>query len=248
MSQTLVLLHGWGLNRAVWDTTLPALSGQYDVHAIDIPGFGGAPWAPAFADIDTIADAVAADIRESTQHPVVLAGWSMGGLIATVIALHHPQLVERLYTVASSPCFVANPEASWPGIDGTVLSNFEAQLGTDFKATLKRFLAVQAMGSPHARQDVKTLQATVLSRPMADPAALAAGLQWLAKVDLRDQLADLSLPLHRGYGRLDSLVPLAVAEHLTTGTCTVFTSSAHAPFLNQPTEFCDWLIAPPVGG
>lgn len=245
MSQTLVLLHGWGLNSAVWDRVLPTLEDHFTVQAMDIPGFGGAPWNDDLSDINNLADTIAVRISADCAHSVVLAGWSMGGLIATVIALRHPHLVSRLHTIASSPCFVAQTESGWPGIDGEVLQTFEAQLATDFQATVKRFLAVQALGSPHARQDVKALQATVLSRPMADSSALAMGLRWLATVDLRDHLSHLQMPLHRAYGRLDSLVPLAVTDQISVGSCVIWQKSAHAPFLNQPEDFCNWLLTPP---
>lgn len=241
MSQTLVLLHGWGLNRAVWDTVQPLLSQHFEVDAVNIPGFGGAPWHPEYSKIETVADKLAADIEQSHSGPVVLLGWSLGGLLATLIAQRHPHLVSRLHTVASSPCFVA--QSAWPGIDKGVLSAFQTQLSSDFEATLKRFLAVQATGSPSARTDMKTLQASVLAQPAADPSALSAGLEWLATTDLRDTLALLTVPLYRAYGRLDTLVPVSVAEQIMQGKSRIFERSAHTPFLNQPDDFCMWLRA-----
>lgn len=241
MSQRLVLLHGWGLNRAVWDTITPLLSPHFAVDAVNIPGFGGAPWHPDYSTIEAVADKLAADIAQSHSEPVVLLGWSLGGLLGTLIARRHPHLVRRLHTIASSPCFVAQPDSGWPGIDKSILSAFQTQLSGDFEATLKRFMAVQAMGSPSARADMKILQASVLAQPPADLRALAAGLAWLAKTDLRDTLARLPMPLYRAYGRLDTLVPVAVAEQILPGTSKVFEHSAHAPFLNQPGEFCAWL-------
>lgn len=245
MAQKLVLLHGWGLNSAVWDTLAPKLEPEFEVHAVNLPGFGGEPWHADDVEIEQVADKIAADLAHAQPHaeqePVVLVGWSLGGLLATLIAVRHPQLVSRIHTVASSPCFVAHPESGWPGMNAAVLATFKAQLDNDFEATLKRFLAVQSMGSPHARQDVKALQASVLSQPLADPRALAAGLDWLAMTDLREALSQLSMPLHRAYGRLDSLVPVAVARHISHGESQIFEHSAHAPFLNQTDDFCRWL-------
>lgn len=241
MAQKLVLLHGWGLNSAVWATLTPKLESEFQVQAVNIPGFGGEPWLPAYVDIEQVADKIATDLAQTQQEPVVLLGWSLGGLLATLIAVRHPQLVIRLHTVASSPCFVAQPDTAWPGMNATVLDAFKTQLDNDFEATLKRFLAVQSIGSPHARQDAKSLQASVLSQPLADPRALAAGLDWLAKTDLRDALGQLSMPLYRAYGRLDSLVPVTVSEHINYGHSKVFEHSAHAPFLNQTDDFCHWL-------
>jgi RimJ/RimL family protein N-acetyltransferase len=42
----LVLLHGLGLSRQSWDPVIPALAGQFDVIAVDLPGFGGSDPPP----------------------------------------------------------------------------------------------------------------------------------------------------------------------------------------------------------
>ena len=36
----LVLLHGWGMNGAVWQQTAQRLSQHFHVHIVDLPGFG----------------------------------------------------------------------------------------------------------------------------------------------------------------------------------------------------------------
>ncbi|RUO33909.1 pimeloyl-ACP methyl ester esterase BioH [Aliidiomarina soli] len=248
MAQSLVLLHGWGLNAAVWESIKPqleqAIPGSIDVHALDLPGFGDAQWKDDLTEASAVADYLADYIQTHTPTgQAAVLGWSMGGLLATTLALRHPHCVTGLYTVASSPCFVSRPDDGWPGMDPTVLKAFQAQLRDDFKTTLKRFLAVQAMGAPSARNDIKQLQALLLKKPLPVPEALQAGLNWLEKVDLRDQLSQLSMPFYRAYGRLDSLVPVAVANQITSGDCEIFASSAHAPFLNQPEDFIDWIKA-----
>lgn len=254
MTQKFVFLHGWGLNQAVWAPTIGALPPQVSGIALNLPGFGGAPWRAELADINASADTLARQIETSNDAPVHLVGWSLGGLLASFIAFRHPQLVASVYTVASSPCFVAKPEQQWPGIDAQVLAQFQQQLARNYQQTVKRFLAVQAMGSPSAKEDIKALQQRILSQPDAAPDALAAGLRWLAEVDLRDQLnqfSTLQIPWYRAYGRLDSLVPIAVAAAIdhsvqpnTLVPAKVFTQSAHTPFLNQPDEFLTWLLNP----
>jgi pimeloyl-ACP methyl ester carboxylesterase len=42
----LVLLHGIGSSRHAWDPVLPALTGRFDVIAVDLPGFGGSGPVP----------------------------------------------------------------------------------------------------------------------------------------------------------------------------------------------------------
>lgn len=247
MAQTYVFIHGWGLNKAVWEPLIAMLPASTSTLCVNIPGFGGAPWHSQLADIEACAQRMADDIFAQVNTPIVLVGWSLGGLLATLIALRYPDRVERLHTVASSPCFVAQPEQHWPGIQAPVLTQFQQQLQNDFSATLKRFLAVQAMGSPTARADIAQLQKRVLASPAAHVEALSAGLDWLASVDLRDQLPLLEpagVPLWRAYGRLDTLVPIAVTAQIESGRASVFARSAHAPFMNQPEDFIQWLVRP----
>ena len=78
-----------------------------------------------------------------------LLGWSLGGLVASQLALTMPERLHSLITVASSPCFMARDE--WPGIAPKVLAGFNQMLAGDFMQTIERFLAIQAMGSEHAR-------------------------------------------------------------------------------------------------
>ena len=36
----LVLIHGWGMNGAVWQPTVEKLRSQYRVHSVDLSGYG----------------------------------------------------------------------------------------------------------------------------------------------------------------------------------------------------------------
>ncbi|MCV5917620.1 pimeloyl-[acyl-carrier protein] methyl ester esterase, partial [Escherichia coli] len=101
--------------------------------------------------------------------------------------------VSKLITVASSQKFAA--EKPWRGIQPNVLSAFTSQLLEDFSLTIERFMALQAMGSPSARKDVKQLKQAVLSRPQPNPESLLVGLNILADVDLRDALISLTMPM-----------------------------------------------------
>ncbi|RUO26791.1 pimeloyl-[acyl-carrier protein] methyl ester esterase [Aliidiomarina minuta] len=241
--EDLVLLHGWGLNCAVWQKVSAALETRYRVHAIDLPGFGDSAWKAGYQDIAQVAKRLEQYLTDHCHGPAVVLGWSLGGLLATLLAIHYPDKLTRLHTVASSPCFVRKD--NWPGIQESVLEDFKNQLNTDYKSTIKRFLAVQAMGSPSARDDVKLLRQQLQQKPHPHPQALEAGLNWLQHTDLRKQIEQLKVPLQRSYGRLDSLVPVQVSKQLTKlpedQDVKIFENSAHAPFLNQFKDFIDML-------
>lgn len=236
---TVVLIHGWGLNHAIWQPVADALATDYQVLALDLPGYGLATSIPEPYSLEAITEQLAALIP---AHSFVL-GWSLGGLVATMLALRHPAKVRSLALVASSPCFLQQPD--WPGMNAQVMQQFAGSLSANLALTVERFLAIQAMGSDTARQDIKQLKQAVLSLPLPQAQVLAAGLEILATTDLRPELARLSVPLFGCFGRLDSLVPVAMltklAEFAPQAQISVLAKASHAPFISHQTEFLHWL-------
>ncbi|MEB5962373.1 pimeloyl-ACP methyl ester esterase BioH [Enterobacter sichuanensis] len=236
----LVLLHGWGLNAEVWHCISEELASHFTLHLVDLPGFGRSRGFGAMS-----LDEMAQQVLDAAPQNAIWLGWSLGGLVASQIALSQPERVKALVTVASSPCFSA--QEAWPGIKPDVLASFQQQLSEDFQRTVERFLALQTMGTETARQDARTLKQTVLSLPMPEVEVLNGGLEILKTVDLREPLAALAMPHLRIYGYLDGLVPRKVVPLLDAlwpeSESQVIAKAAHAPFISHPAEFCSALIA-----
>lgn len=231
----LVLLHGWGLNAEVWRYTAERLAPHFCLHLVDLPGYGRSEGFGAMT-LEEMAETVLAVMPEKASY----LGWSLGGLVASQIALSAPQRVEKLITVSSSPCFTA--QENWPGIRPDVLQGFQHQLSEDFQRTVERFLALQTLGSDSARQDARLLKAIVLDLPMPPVGVLNGGLEILRRVDLRQPMAKLNVPLLRIYGALDGLVPRKMVPLLDAllpaSRSEVIEKSAHAPFISHPDAFC----------
>lgn len=232
----LVLLHGWGLNAEVWGCTLERLTPHFRLHLVDLPGYGR---SQGFGGMSL---AQMAEIVLAAAPPQAWwLGWSLGGLVASQIALTQPQRVRGLITVASSPCFAAQDD--WPGIRPEVLSGFQQQLSQDFQRTVERFLALQTLGTASARQDARLLKSVVLNQPMPSVEVLNGGLEMLRTADLRLPMAELTLPLLRIYGYLDGVVPRKVAGLLDVSwphsSSLVMAKAAHAPFISHPDEFAE---------
>ena len=236
----LVLLPGWGLNAEIWHCIREELASHFTLHLVDLPGFGRSRGYGALS-----LDEMAQQVLDAAPQNAVWLGWSLGGLVASQIALSRPDRVKALVTVASSPCFSAQEE--WPGIKPDVLAGFQQQLSEDFQRTVERFLALQTMGTETARQDARALKKTVLALPMPDVEVLNGGLEILKTVDLREPLCAVEMPFLRLYGYLDGLVPRKVVPMLDAlwpqSESLVFAKAAHAPFISHPAEFCSALVA-----
>ncbi|WP_144211572.1 pimeloyl-ACP methyl ester esterase BioH [Shewanella donghaensis] len=234
----VVLLHGWGVNSAVFHPLQTALS-EYRVHYVDLPGFGDSEANEN--DIKAWATALAQALPENA----IWLGWSLGGLVATQIAISHPQSVKALITVASSPCFMAQEQPEWPGIDPKVLSQFHQQLNINLAKTVERFLAIQAMGSDSAKKDMLTIKRLVLAKPLPSQAVLDQGLAMLRDVDLRPELHKITQPWLRIWGRCDSLVPKKIINLLPQATSikdVIHNKASHAPFISHPNAFLNELL------
>ena len=101
----LVLLHAFPLDHHMWDDVVDLLPGDRTVLAPDLPGFGtspsgadvsGALGAPDEPALETMADAVAATLREVGVERAIVAGLSMGGYVAMALVERHPDLVAGL--------------------------------------------------------------------------------------------------------------------------------------------------------
>ena len=77
-----------------------ALTERHRVVLVDLPDHGRSPWSQRF-DYLAAADQVAALL--SDDEPAALVGHSMGGKVSMLVALRHPELVERLVVVDVSP-------------------------------------------------------------------------------------------------------------------------------------------------
>lgn len=229
----LVLLHGWGMNAAVWEVLPAVLTAAWRQWRLELPGHGASPFEPRHDGLESWTDACLAAAPERA----VWIGWSLGGLIALEAALKAPERVRALILLTATPRFIRAPD--WPAaVEIGTLAQFHAALLADPAGTLDRFLALQVRGSKSARDNLRTLRRELAQRPAPLPAALALGLDLLRNTDLREGIGALACPTLWLFGGRDTLVPAAmsadIARLLPRAHCQVIEGAAHAPFLSHP--------------
>ena len=81
---------------------------------------------------------------------------------------------------------------------------------------------------------------------MPSSVALQGGLDLLATLDLRQEFAALTQPVFAILGRLDSLVPVAIAPLLQSLRPELYVEilqkASHAPFISHQQEFVSLLL------
>jgi pimeloyl-[acyl-carrier protein] methyl ester esterase len=226
----LVLIHGWAMHSGIFAPLTQSLAQSYRVHLVDLPGHGYSRDDHEHLDPSACAAAVAARLPRA-----VWVGWSLGGLVALHAALLRPTQLRGLVLIASSPRFVAG--ADWPhGVPLELFEQFDAGLRSDYRATIERFLALEALGSAKTQACLHELRAHVFERGEPALVALEQGMQSLETTDLRARLRELEAPSLWIAGRRDRLVPAAAlrwAARESPGGRFIEFPSGHAPFIGH---------------
>ena len=219
----LVLIHGWAMHGGVFAALVERLRDRRTLFVIDLPGHGLSRDDATPLQFDAVCDAIQAQVPVAPW-----LGWSLGGMFALHAAVrgveHGHAQVPALIALCSSPCFVRG--ADWRyGVSAEIFRDFAKGLSDDYRATLDRFVALEAFGSDHAKDELRALRAELFAR--GEPAAriLIDGLHILETTDQRPLLAHLRVPSLWIAGRRDRLVdPRAMRD-----TVAIIEKSGHAP-------------------
>ena len=101
------LIPGLASPRAVYDRIAPELAATHTVYLVQVNGFAGDD--PRANDAPGILDGIVADldgfIADRRIKAPAIAGHSMGGLVAMMLAARHPDRVGRLMVIDALPFF-----------------------------------------------------------------------------------------------------------------------------------------------
>jgi len=199
----LVLLHAFGASAKAWEAMIAHLQGRFEIVALDLPGFGGAPDALQATRVDDYAGWVNDQAAERGLTDYALVGWSMGAKIAVACALRKPAGLEALILVAPSP----------PGPEPMSAEARQSER--------------EAFDDPHAARDAlkdvagdgfdgAPLDEAVADRMAAHPSARDFWLDIGSKEDLGEAAKALDLPILVITGDEDAhLGPEAADMHVT---------------------------------
>ncbi len=197
----VLLLHGLGADSSSWAFQSPDLvKAGFRVIAPDISGFGQSPFTGRLRNVKQMADDITRLLDELEITSAHVVGISMGGTLASQIALDRPDQVDRL-----------------------VLVNTFARLRPKNLAVkayfVYRFLVICVLGlSPQAqvvarrifpRPEQEGLRQVFYSQIMqADVRGYRAAMLALASFNIEKRLSEIKAPTIVITGREDTTVPL----------------------------------------
>jgi pimeloyl-ACP methyl ester carboxylesterase len=139
----IVAVHGLGGYAENWSLIADSLTGLGRMVAIDLPGFGLSGPATTH-DMKTHVGAVAALLGRLGGGPATIIGNSMGGLVAELLAVAHPHLVDRLVLIAPATPLPARHLPSDPMVTMRIATQAVPWLGPAMIRSFQRSFGPQA--------------------------------------------------------------------------------------------------------
>jgi pimeloyl-ACP methyl ester carboxylesterase len=255
----VVLLHGSPTGAELWRGVLPKLAGAR-LHALapDLPGYGRTR-LPHDADhgLAAAAELLARWLQETAAQPAWVVGHDLGGAVAQMLAVRHPDLVSALTLVNS----VAH--GSWPAPRARFASlaaraglhRAMAGAGVIPNPYLRRQLR-RGFSDPEAARS-RDLERVVFDGKFSDPEGRAAFERHLADLTSRDtaavvdRLAALPMPCQLVWGAEDPFQSWEDAGRLLLGQLpdpdvTILEGCGHLTPLECPRQLAaallDWHV------
>lgn len=166
----VVLIHGLGLSRRLWDAHLAAFK-QYRVLRYDLYGHGQSAPAPHAANLSLYADQIAALMDQIGVAQGHIVGFSIGGMINRRFALDYPDKVQSL-VILNSPH--DRGEKAQADVEDRAKSVREQGAFSTFDAALQRWFTPEYLTKNEGPELVRTWRAQVDAESYAQTAWVLA--------------------------------------------------------------------------
>ena len=180
----LVLIHGVGLRAEAWGAVMPALARRFTVHAVDMPGHGDTAQGGA-ATLADYSRAISALI-DTLAGPVVVAGHSMGAMIALDLAAG---MRDRIAGVAALNAIYRRDADAAAAVRARAAA-LDGKTAADPTTTLMRWFGADPSGA-----DAEAAEACGGWLRAADPGGYRAAYSAFADADGPDEAALAALPI-----------------------------------------------------
>lgn len=197
----VVLIHGGVDNHQFLSPIQQWLLPYYRVTWLDTPGIGESDWSDDIQTIDDMAEHILPEMPEKA----VYIGWSFGGMLALAIAARHPERVERVICVTSTPRFLKDED--WDGMQGfhdiVIPSIRQGGLST----FLNEFIQHE-YSKLNNREDEKALiKSGIPPDNGINLHAISKRIQMVDDTDLREATRTIQCPIDFIMGEEDSSIP-----------------------------------------
>jgi pyruvate dehydrogenase E2 component (dihydrolipoamide acetyltransferase) len=206
-AEAAILIHGFGGDLNTWMFNHQDLAANHSVYALDLPGHGSSSKQVGEGTLAGLAEVLGGFLDSIGVSKAHLVGHSMGGAVAAIFALKHPERCLSLTLIASA--------GLGPEIDGDYIRGFvSAARRNDLKPHLEKLFADSRLITRQLVDD--TLKYKRLDG--VEPALRTIASQFCPSgrqtVILREQIGQLSMPVQVLWGSEDRILPGSHALNL----------------------------------
>jgi len=229
----VTLAHALGASHAMWAPQVQALAVRHTVLAYDIRGHGNTGVTPGPYSLEQLADDAQALLAHLGVVRTHWVGLSLGGMVGQVLALRHPQQLDRVVLADTNAVVPPTGQAMWT--ERAALARREGMQAL-VEGTLGRWFT-----PAFAARDPQTLQ-HVGAQIAATPAeGYAACCSAICGLNTLEQLPRLTHPALVMVGEQDHATPVALSRQIAQAwpgaQLVVLPDAAHLSNLEQPGAF-----------
>ena len=228
----IVLLHGYLESMLVWEDFIPYLYKDLRVVTLDLPGHGISVVQGECHSMDFLADTIADALHALEIPRCTLVGHSMGGYVALAFCERHPEMLDGLVLLSSTP----NPDTPEKA------ENRRREIAL-VRAGKKDMLARVAPAAGFAEENrermkdyIEDLTEQVFITEDDGIVALLNGM--INRKDQNAMLRETKVPVLFILGRKDNYIPEEVAEKMVSdhpeARVVWLENSGHMGFLEEP--------------
>ncbi|WP_371225402.1 alpha/beta fold hydrolase [Roseovarius sp. 2305UL8-3] len=231
-ASSVVLIHGLGLNREVWQWMVPALSDAYDVITYNLYGHGQSGVPPERPSLSLFSEQLVSLMAALDVPDAVIIGFSLGGMICRRFAMDHPELARALVILNS-------PHRRTPEAQAAILTRVDQAESQGPHATVEAALERWFTDEYRARNpDMMALVRhwVLANDPKIYPTiyrVLADGIDEITNPDIRLSLPTLAITADQDYGNGPEMTK-AIAEGVDGGTALILPGLRHMALAEDP--------------
>ena len=195
-AETVVFVHGFVSTHRWWQPTLADLPKSYHAYAIDLRAAGGSEAVDTGHTLSQYAEDIEAFAVALGLDEFTLVGHSMGGGVAMLYAINHPERLKALVLVdplAPYGMKIDQPTTDWLN---SVQGQEEGQ----------RAIVLGAFATPPIDAYLEQLVSDAVA--WGKPAYLGT-MEDMAKHDISEQLPSIDVPTLVTWGDKDGVIPFA---------------------------------------
>jgi pimeloyl-ACP methyl ester carboxylesterase len=243
----LVFVHGLGGSWQNWLEQLPVFAHSHRVVALDLPGFGRSPMPREQITISLYARVLDQAMQALGIGAAAVVGNSMGGFVATELAIAFPQRIERL--VLAAPAGISsfgNPEATrvalWLRRIRPLLAVGGGWLATHADAVTRR-PGLRALTLKDVARYPSQLPAQLVAEQLrgAGKPGFVDALEANLSYDYRHRLPEIVCPTLVVWGKSDRVISVRDADVYTelipNARKVILPDTGHVPMLERPGKF-----------